>query len=537
VNNGENTDACNDAAFCGRVARYLDGELDAGELTRLNAELLAEPAKQVAFIWICTVRAALIREGAANRIAGEIHANERSIPAAGHAAVSHAEAGAVHFSGIQPMDETMIMPAIRDDESGAEPDPVPEQFTITATSAGLGNDSGRRNRRRWLGWGVSAAVMMLASGVIWAVRPVRPQPAGGHRPVPAVSPEIAVAAPPAVVTAVAGWDVLQPGTRLNEGQSVDLGSGAAELKFGSGASVLVRGPARVRISSRNGLSLDSGSLYAHVPPQAIGFTVAAPGLRVLDHGTNFGVRTAPAGAATEVHVFDGLVDATALNAQGVEVGVATPVRAGQAVGRSPVATDLSVNAIPFSAATFDRNIGQIRIPVPVHGTGAGLEPGSPDPQWQIVAVSGDPSWIPRPAYVVMDPRIEYPADSGDAKWISTTPAMESSPAANYTYRTTVDLTGFDPTSVSVQGTMSADDGVTDVVVNGKSCPLPETIRNLSAGDWRRAPHDVTLANSVWVAARNQVDVIVLNAPPIGGGPNYTGLQFRWTITASLAVRR
>jgi hypothetical protein len=533
VQNPDEINASEDSAFCRRVARYLDGDLDPTEYKQLTAELFAERAKRVAFVQMCTVRAALIRDGAANRVAGEIHGRAGAATGLGQES-----AGANLSDSVQPMDETMILPAIRDDDLGIAADTLPEQFTIAPT----GQDSGRqfrrrRDRRRWWLWGSSAALLMLAFGLVWTLRPGRQPVANRHNSVPTSPSQLEVIAPPAVVTAVAGTDLFQPGEELENGQSLDLNTGAVELKFDSGATVLLRGPARARISSRNGLSLEAGSLYAHVPPEAIGFGVSAPGLRLLDRGTNFGVRTASAGAAAEVHVFEGLVDATALNAQGISVGTPTPVRTGQAVGHSATAPGPGLQAIPFAATTFDRDIAQIRIPVPTHGTGEGIAPGSPDPRWQIVSVSGDPSWTPRPASVIVDPRNEYAPNSKDANWLSTTPHMESAAAANFTYRTTVDLTGFDPTSVIAKATMAADDGVFDVLVNGKSAHLAEAIRNLSAGDWRTASHEVALENLPWVAGPNQVDVIVLNAPPVGGGPNYTGLQFGWTITASMAVRR
>ena len=534
MNKPDNVDPVSDAAFGRRVAGYLDGDLDGPDLRMLNAELLADSAKRVVFIRSCMVRAALIRDGAAERIAGSISIlgveDDFSAIRAAKQMVGPAES-------VQPMDETMILPAIRDDGPDAGRGPEAEWFAVapTAETAGLKNRAGVGLRR----WGAAAAVLLVASGIAYSLWPARPAIKVADRPVTATTNPVAPA-PAVSVTAVAGAEAsgsLRPGLFLTDGQSFQLDFGGAELTFSSGATVVLRAPSRIRVVDRNAIILDSGSLYAHVPKEAIGFMVSAPGLRVVDHGTNFGVLTSDSGKSSATHVFDGLVDAAALDDQGRQVGLATPVSAGQAVTHSRASVETVVRPIPFDPVAFDRDIARIRIPVLAHGTGDGVTAGSPDPNWELVAVSCQPNWKPRAASVVVDPRTEYSANSADSKWVSTTPIMESAPAADYTYRTTVDLTGFNPATVSVNATLSADDGVTAIIVNGKSCPMPDAILNLSATDWRKASHSLAITNVDWVAGINRIDVVVLNAPPVGGGPNYTGLKLGWTVTGSLGVRR
>ena len=49
---------------------------------------------------------------------------------------------------------------------------------------------------------------------------------------------------------------------------------------------------------------------AVVPPAARGFTVVAPGVDYVDLGTEFGIAVDEATGASELHVFDGQVNAT-----------------------------------------------------------------------------------------------------------------------------------------------------------------------------------------------------------------------------------
>lgn len=97
--------------------------------------------------------------------------------------------------------------------------------------------------------------------------------------------------------------VLEPGT-------LRLKSGAALVEFFSGARVVVEGPAELRLVSAGEAFLQSGKINAHVPPQARGFTVGAPAMKVVDFGTDFGV-VADGTATAEVHVFTGKVEVTA----------------------------------------------------------------------------------------------------------------------------------------------------------------------------------------------------------------------------------
>lgn len=90
-----------------------------------------------------------------------------------------------------------------------------------------------------------------------------------------------------------------------------LDSGLAQLRFTSGATVILRGPTTFTPRSGRGGKLDHGQVVARVPESAIGFTIESDLTRVVDLGTEFGFTTA-APAGQEVHVLNGLVQVFAV---------------------------------------------------------------------------------------------------------------------------------------------------------------------------------------------------------------------------------
>ena len=511
----------NDLSFCHRVTCYLDGESSPAELRALDVELQADASKRDAFVHLCLVRAALIRQGMA------IRAEEP--PADGTGA----------------LDDAVILPALR--ESDVE-DPAPA--VDRSAFAGGPRAVGRRSPGRWWAYGSGlAAALALGFGISWAVRQGRPVERtvavvgpttsgatdGSHPPAPPLPPPLP---PPAVVTATAGVAVsgpeaLVPEMPLSTGRSVRLTEGAVELTFATGATVLVRAPADVRVVGSGELVVNRGAVYAHVPPAAHGFRVAAPGLDVVDRGTNFGLRAGAAAAATEVHVFEGLVDATAVDAGGRPTAGAVAVTTGNAVGHAAAAAGARPVSVPFAPVSFDRDIADIRVAVAARGTGAGLADGAADPNWLIVAMPGLADGQSRPALVLGNPRADYAANRPDARWVAPIARLSNAPPGRYVYRTTLDLTGYNAASATVRAAMAADDQVVDVRVNGTPVALPPSTPK--DGAWRSMA-EATLAGVPWRPGPNQVDVVVFN-DPVGKRMNPTSLLFGWTVTASPLVRR
>ncbi len=96
-----------------------------------------------------------------------------------------------------------------------------------------------------------------------------------------------------------------PGSQL-PGGFLRLASGEVDLEFFSGAKVTITGPAVFGVNSAMRGFLERGRLSALCPPAAVGFTVGAPGMTVVDLGTRFEMNVR-AGAPSEVKVLDGRV--------------------------------------------------------------------------------------------------------------------------------------------------------------------------------------------------------------------------------------
>lgn len=98
----------------------------------------------------------------------------------------------------------------------------------------------------------------------------------------------------------------EPGSALPVGR-LHLAEGLARLRFANGAEVTLEGPAELELLSPQLCRLHSGSLVAHVPERAKGFTVLTKQATLIDHGTDFGISTDADGRA-RVHVMKGEVE-------------------------------------------------------------------------------------------------------------------------------------------------------------------------------------------------------------------------------------
>jgi hypothetical protein len=99
-----------------------------------------------------------------------------------------------------------------------------------------------------------------------------------------------------------------PGSELQKGQELELAGGFAEITFDSGARVVLQGPASLNVKSAWAATLNSGTLKASVPPEAVGFSISNPNVDIVDLGTEF-TMSADAGGAAEVLVLKGKVEA------------------------------------------------------------------------------------------------------------------------------------------------------------------------------------------------------------------------------------
>ncbi|EDY20750.1 putative transmembrane anti-sigma factor [Chthoniobacter flavus Ellin428] len=101
-------------------------------------------------------------------------------------------------------------------------------------------------------------------------------------------------------------DTIRPG-------ALRLTRGVAQIEFFSGASMILEAGASLELVSPWEAVCHTGKVTVRVPPPAQGFKLRTAGMDLVDLGTEFGVN-ADAGGATEVHVFEGKVEAHPENA-------------------------------------------------------------------------------------------------------------------------------------------------------------------------------------------------------------------------------
>ncbi|MDB5327550.1 MAG: FecR protein [Phycisphaerales bacterium] len=447
------------------------------------------------------------------------------------------------------LNETMILPALREADSrrsefqdplldAIPPDAPPEMIYVPERPS------------RWpraLAAAAAAIALGMAGLSVWLLRPV-PHPVAiappATQPVTVTPPTIVVppvaptqpARPDAIISALAGavfdGQAADPGGPLSPGRTMDLTRGAAELTFDSGATVVITAPAKFRVVGRNALVLDTGSIAAHVPPPAVGFRVQAPGLAVVDQGTNFGVRTTDGDSAAETAVFDGKVEAVATNAGKEPIAIPIQLTAGQAVRHDANNSAGKPEPIAFTPAQYNRDVSQIRLPLTLPDTGRGVKPGEPDPLWQIVSVPNDPAFTPTAAVTLGKPLKWYEKQYPGLTWVSVGADSPEVPDGQFVFRTTIDLTDFDPATVQLTAKAVVDDEILEIRTNGSRLPIQNSRKqgNFSA-------YDLDLSKLTWKSGANEVDFVVRNAANRGATTSPVGLSMRWAGTASPLVRR
>jgi len=164
-----------------------------------------------------------------------------------------------------------------------------------------------------LRWLAAAASIVAALGIgFMAARSRPPEVISTTQPAvvaPVTQPSVADVA--SLVNAQnCRWTDGSGPTDLRAGTVLSLDRGLAELKFRSGAAVLIEGPTRLTLLSENSARLERGRLTGKVSGPIKGFELFSPRGKIIDLGTEFGVSVASTGR-TDVYVFDGRVQAIA----------------------------------------------------------------------------------------------------------------------------------------------------------------------------------------------------------------------------------
>lgn len=148
----------------------------------------------------------------------------------------------------------------------------------------------------------------------------------------------------------AGGVVYREGDSLLPGP-LELVSGAVQVDFFSGATMLMDEATEVTLVSSWEAECVRGKVTMHVPPPAIGFRLMLPGMKVVDLGTEFGVEVD--GTDSSLHVFDGEVEA---HVPGSQMQI---IREGESLETSHNQTLVSGEATPAkfpSAKKFAQRI-------------------------------------------------------------------------------------------------------------------------------------------------------------------------------------
>ncbi len=226
-----------------------------------------------------------------------------------------------------------------------------------------------RPRRVWLSAAAVMAVLLALGTFGWGTW----LPRATNNTVPAV-PTVAVVAAhsPALQWEVAAAAVPARGTSLAAGP-VTIGEGTLALLLSSGVELTVDGPAQFELHSDMQVLLAAGHISAVVPEGAEGFVIEAPGLRVVDLGTEFEV-TVPPDGRPQVAVRRGAVEASFVGSRNrMRIGEAERHRFDPKAGTTePLGTVASRLPEPSSQPTVDHQpitgIGRPAAPAPWPGS-------------------------------------------------------------------------------------------------------------------------------------------------------------------------
>lgn len=209
-----------------------------------------------------------------------------------------------------------------------EPHPIQPPTTHPATPASeIARRAGDASRFFQLMGAVAASIALTAVGTFFLTS----EGAAGRGPFAALMMEEAPAADiiPEPVARVAAtrncrWSGaatdLGFGADVAGGQTLELETGLAELTFAGGARLVLEGPAAFRITDAETVELYSGRVSAAIPAESSGFSVRTPRLVVEESGAQYGLIAGSTGG-DEVHVFEGDVEAKAIDRHGRVTGV------------------------------------------------------------------------------------------------------------------------------------------------------------------------------------------------------------------------
>lgn len=126
-----------------------------------------------------------------------------------------------------------------------------------------------------------------------------------------------------------------------------LQTGFAKIQFDNNASVVIEAPAEFQILAVDQINLSYGCLYAVVPTEAIGFTINTGNAKVVDLGTEFGVRS-DADGIIELHVIKGQTNLFAGKKSNRHSQIVTEGNAKRIEAGNGIITNIACNKTQFT---------------------------------------------------------------------------------------------------------------------------------------------------------------------------------------------
>jgi len=214
----------------------------------------------------------------------------------------------------------------------------------------------RRSGWAWHMTWIATAASILAIAVWWTQRPDRDQlnlADQQNKPAPQATQPTALPLGRWIAQAACVWQQPPslPDGMLGAGM-IKLASGAAELRFDSGTNVILEGPCELLVSTADSARLLAGTVFVNVTEVSNGFLLETPEAQIIDEGTQYAV--ALDSLATEVHVFDGGVIWTSINA---DIDFEDRITTGEA-RRYLRSKPSQANHIPFGQRQFVRRIDE-----------------------------------------------------------------------------------------------------------------------------------------------------------------------------------
>ncbi len=97
------------------------------------------------------------------------------------------------------------------------------------------------------------------------------------------------------------------GDDLKKGAVLSVSDGLVELEMDGRGTMILEGPARLRLDGAHAASLEQGRLAMQVTRRGHGYRIGTPEGEVIDLGTEFGISVG-SGGESEIHVIDGKVE-------------------------------------------------------------------------------------------------------------------------------------------------------------------------------------------------------------------------------------